>query len=48
MNAQPTGVAADRTGGVTIVPLRWWHIEELLPIEADVFGYERWTAGIRS
>jgi [ribosomal protein S18]-alanine N-acetyltransferase len=22
---------------------RWWHIEEALPIEADLFGPERWT-----
>lgn len=25
---------------------RWWHIEEILPIEADLFGAERWTAGM--
>jgi len=31
---------------VTIAPLRWWHIDELLPIEADLFGEERWTAGM--
>jgi ribosomal-protein-alanine N-acetyltransferase len=29
-----------------IVPLRWWHIEELLPIERDLFGEEQWTAGM--
>jgi len=29
-----------------IAPMRWWHIEELLPIEADLFGDERWTAGM--
>jgi ribosomal-protein-alanine N-acetyltransferase len=29
---------------VNIEPLRWWHIDELLPIEADLFGVERWTA----
>jgi [ribosomal protein S18]-alanine N-acetyltransferase len=29
---------------VRIGPLRWWHIDELLPIEADLFGPERWTA----
>jgi len=46
VTAQPTGVAADRADGVTIVPLRWWHIEELMPIEADLFGEERWTAGM--
>ena len=26
--------------------LRWWHIEELLPIEEDLFGVERWSAGM--
>jgi ribosomal-protein-alanine N-acetyltransferase len=26
--------------------LRWWQIDELLPIEADLFGHERWTAGM--
>lgn len=26
--------------------LRWWHIDELLPIEADLFGAERWTASM--
>jgi len=25
---------------------RWWHIEAVLPIEADLFGAERWTAGM--
>lgn len=25
---------------------RWWHIEEVLPIEADLFGPEQWTAGM--
>ncbi|GAB7040597.1 ribosomal protein S18-alanine N-acetyltransferase [Catenuloplanes niger JCM 9533] len=29
-----------------IRPLRWWHIDELLPIEADLFGVEKWTAGM--
>ena len=26
--------------------LRWWQIEELLPIEEDLFGVERWSAGM--
>ena len=26
--------------------LRWWHIQELLPIEADLFGLERWSAAM--
>jgi ribosomal-protein-alanine N-acetyltransferase len=32
--------------GVTIAPLRWWHIERLLPVEADLFGAEQWSAGM--
>ena len=23
--------------------MRWWHIEEIMPIEADLFGAEQWT-----
>ncbi len=26
--------------------MRWWHIDELLPIEADLFGAEQWSAGM--
>jgi ribosomal-protein-alanine N-acetyltransferase len=29
---------------VKIDRLRWWQIEDLLPIELDLFGAERWTA----
>jgi len=29
-----------------IEKLRWWHIEDLLPIEEDLFGVEKWTAGM--
>jgi ribosomal-protein-alanine N-acetyltransferase len=25
---------------------RWWHIEEALPIEAELFGADRWTAAM--
>jgi [ribosomal protein S18]-alanine N-acetyltransferase len=25
---------------------RWWHIEQVTPIEADLFGAERWSAGM--
>jgi ribosomal-protein-alanine N-acetyltransferase len=32
--------------GVRVQRLRWWQIEELLPIEADLFGAEKWTAGM--
>lgn len=26
--------------------LRWWHIDDLLPIEDDLFGAERWSAAM--
>jgi [ribosomal protein S18]-alanine N-acetyltransferase len=29
-----------------LVPLRWWHIEGLLPIERDLFGAEQWSAAM--
>ena len=28
----------------TLERMRWWHIEELLPIERQLFGEEPWTA----
>jgi [ribosomal protein S18]-alanine N-acetyltransferase len=31
---------------VTLSRLRWWHIAELLPIEQDLFGDEKWSAGM--
>jgi len=31
---------------VTVQRLRWWHIEALEPIEADLFGAERWSAAM--
>jgi ribosomal-protein-alanine N-acetyltransferase len=31
---------------VRLVPMRWWHIDDLLPIEADLFGVEQWTAAM--
>ena len=30
----------------TIERFRWWHIDEALPIEEDLFGVERWTAAM--
>jgi ribosomal-protein-alanine N-acetyltransferase len=30
----------------TIERLRWWHIEALEPIEAALFGVERWSAAM--
>ncbi|RGC70697.1 ribosomal-protein-alanine N-acetyltransferase [Micromonospora sp. MW-13] len=29
--------------GVRLEPFRWWHIDEVLPIEADLFGVEQWS-----
>ena len=31
---------------VTIERMRWWHIAELEPIEAELFGDERWSAAM--
>lgn len=29
-----------------IQPFRWWHIEEVLVLEADLFGAEQWSAAM--
>src|SRR5262245_7393654 len=26
--------------------MRWWHIDQVLPIERDLFGVEQWTAAM--
>ncbi len=31
---------------ITLEPLRWWHIEEVLALEADLFGAEQWSAAM--
>jgi ribosomal-protein-alanine N-acetyltransferase len=31
---------------VTIERMRWWHIEALEPIEAQLFGDDRWSAAM--
>ncbi|MGA8114706.1 MAG: ribosomal protein S18-alanine N-acetyltransferase [Actinocatenispora sp.] len=31
---------------MVIERLRWWHIGQLLPIEADLFGVEQWSAAM--
>ncbi|SCG35310.1 [SSU ribosomal protein S18P]-alanine acetyltransferase [Micromonospora echinaurantiaca] len=31
---------------VHLEPFRWWHIDEVLPIEADLFGPEQWSAAM--
>jgi ribosomal-protein-alanine N-acetyltransferase len=30
----------------TVEALRWWHIDDVLAIEADLFGAERWSAAM--
>lgn len=30
----------------SIVGLRWWHIDQLLAIESELFGSESWTAAM--
>ena len=32
------------TSGVRLRPLRWWDVEPLLPLEAELFGPEAWSA----
>ncbi len=31
---------------ITVGALRWWHINEVLRLEADLFGPERWSAAM--
>lgn len=31
---------------VRLERMRWWHIEALMPIEADLFGPEQWSAAM--
>jgi ribosomal-protein-alanine N-acetyltransferase len=31
------------TDAVELAPMRWWHIEEILLIEKELFGAEQWT-----
>jgi ribosomal-protein-alanine N-acetyltransferase len=42
----PDTATVPAAAGVTIGRLRWWQIEELLPIEADLFGAEQWSAAM--
>ncbi|SCL64889.1 [SSU ribosomal protein S18P]-alanine acetyltransferase [Micromonospora citrea] len=32
--------------GVRLERFRWWHVDEVLPIEADLFGAEQWSAAM--
>ncbi|GAA5178282.1 ribosomal protein S18-alanine N-acetyltransferase [Rugosimonospora acidiphila] len=34
------------SSAIRLEPLRWWHIESLLPIEVDLFGAEQWSAAM--
>jgi ribosomal-protein-alanine N-acetyltransferase len=40
--SHPTPTAAT----LTVTRMRWWHIDEILPIEADLFGAELWSAAM--
>ncbi|MEV6488418.1 ribosomal protein S18-alanine N-acetyltransferase [Actinoplanes sp. NPDC051633] len=31
---------------MTLEKMRWWHIAEVLPIEEDLFGAEKWSAAM--
>jgi ribosomal-protein-alanine N-acetyltransferase len=34
------------TATIALEPMRWWHIDQLLSIEADLFGAEQWSAAM--
>lgn len=34
------------TESIVITDLRWWHINDVLKIEADLFGAEQWSAAM--
>lgn len=36
--------AAELASAVELARMRWWHIEQCLPIEAQLFGVDHWTA----
>ncbi|MFE0591132.1 ribosomal protein S18-alanine N-acetyltransferase [Micromonospora echinospora] len=40
------GPAVGRPGPVRVDRFRWWHIDAVLPIEADLFGVEQWSAAM--
>jgi ribosomal-protein-alanine N-acetyltransferase len=31
---------------ITIEPFRWWHIADVLPVEEDLFGLEKWSSAM--
>src|SRR5262249_10330521 len=48
-SARRRGADRPQTGPamtITIERLRWWHIDDLLPLEADLFGAEQWSAAM--
>ncbi len=38
--------ANDQPSEPHLARFRWWHIDEVLPIEADLFGAEQWSAAM--
>jgi ribosomal-protein-alanine N-acetyltransferase len=38
------GPKTEPRSAITLTRMRWWHIDEILPIEGDLFGDERWSA----
>jgi ribosomal-protein-alanine N-acetyltransferase len=34
------------SAAIKLEPMRWWHIDRLLSIEADLFGAEQWSAAM--
>lgn len=41
--AAPTPEGTGRPAGVTLRLLRWWDVEDLLPLEVELFGAEAWS-----
>lgn len=37
---------AGRPGPVRIGRFRWWHVDAVLPVEAELFGVEQWSAAM--
>ncbi|SOD61934.1 ribosomal-protein-alanine N-acetyltransferase [Streptomyces zhaozhouensis] len=38
--------APDSPGGVELRPMRWWDIEPVLALEAELFAQDAWSAGM--
>ena len=39
-------MGAPQARAVKLTRLRWWQIEQLMPIEDDLFGVEKWSAAM--